>query len=184
MTESDTLPPSEPVVPPQPRRGPRGVDELKLELTRVRLKSLICTLMDSDVDAASPAQTILPTYVGELVEGSMAEDGFQARVSWSSRSDVLTVTGSHVLTFSVGVPPFDESDARYYSEINSVILAYPYIRQIIDDLSVKCLGRNLMIPTLDVPRFVQERRKALGEASRKQEPSAQPPASGNGDEGT
>ena len=114
----------------------------------------------------------------------MAEDGFQATVSWSSGPGVLTVTGAHVLTFSVGAPPFAEYDAKYYSEINSVILAYPYIRQIIDDLSVKCLGRNLMISTLDVPRFVQERMKAWREASTQQDPSSQPPASGISDEGT
>ncbi len=184
MTENDMPPPSEAVIPPQPLRRPRGVDDLKLELTRVRLKSLICSLMASDADPSSPTQTISPKYSGELVEGSMDEDGFKATVSWSSGPGVLTVTGTHVLTFSVGTPPFDEFDAKYYSEINSVILAYPYIRQIIDDLSVKCLGRNLMIPTLDVPRFIRERRKALGEASRKQESTAQPPVSGNRDEGT
>jgi hypothetical protein len=184
MTESNMPPPSEPVAPPQLLRRPRGVDELKLELTRVRLKSLLCSLMKSDADEPSPVETVVPTCRGELVEGSMAEDGFQAMVSWFLGPGVLNVTGAHVLTFSVGTPPFDESDAKYYSEINSVILAYPYIRQIIDDLSVKCLGRNLMIGTLDVPRFVQERTRALREASRHQEPSSQPPASGNGDEGT
>jgi hypothetical protein len=114
----------------------------------------------------------------------MAGEGFRATVSWSLDADGITITGAYVLTFLIGALPFDEYDAKYYSQTNSVILVYPYIRQIIDDLSVKCLGRNLMVRTLDVPKFVQERMKALMESNKQQEPSSQVPASGNGNEGT
>jgi hypothetical protein len=181
MTESDTPFPAEPPAPIQRPRVTKSVGAANLELRTIRLDSLICTLVSSNAEVYA-AEIVKPDCKGELVGDSMDEDGFRARVSWSLGSGGLAVTGAHILTFSVGTPPFEESDAKYYSEINSVILAYPYIRQIIEDLSVKCLGRNLMISTLDVPRFVQERMKALMESSRPQEPASQLPASVNGDE--
>lgn len=125
----------------------------------------------------------MPECKGELVDGSLSDEGFRARVSWSVRAGRLAITGAHVLTFSVGMPSFAERDARYYSVINSVILAYPYIRQVIDDLSVKCLGGNLIVRTLDVPKFVQERTKTFLKLQELQGSPEQTSASGNGDEG-
>jgi len=184
MTDSDMPSPSEPPTPSQPFRWPKSVSEAKLELVRVRLASLICTVLQANAEVPPPNQIVAPTCRGELVDGSMAGEGFRATVSWSLDADGITITGAYVLTFLIGALPFDEYDAKYYSQTNSVILVYPYIRQIIDDLSVKCLGRNLMVRTLDVPKFVQERMKALMESNKQQEPSSQVPASGNGNEGT
>jgi len=60
--------------------------------------------------------------------------------------------------------PIAEDDAKYYAEINAVILVYPYLRQLIDDLSTKSLGRSIMIPPLDVPRFTEDRRNEKQES--------------------
>lgn len=134
-----------------------SVSDCGLRLTKVRLLSLICT--PGDMRGDIPPATL--KCQGELREGSLDENGFLSVVSWSlefpkGAASPISISGRHELTFTVKEPIAD-SVAKYYSEINSVILVYPYIRQIIDELTVKCLGRNVMIRPLDVPKFVKEK---------------------------
>ena len=133
-----------------------AVTSCGLELTEVRLFSLICIPGTISEDIPTTANL---KREGDLVPGSLTATGFRASVSWSvefptDTTPPIKISGKHTLTFTVK-KPISETAAKYYAEINSVILVYPYLRQLIDDLSVKSLGRNIMIRPLDVPKFVQ-----------------------------
>lgn len=124
-------------------------------LTRVRLRSIVCAAGEVS-DEKAIAGELAPE--GELIEGSYSDVGFRALVSWSveppeGTRPPVTISGRHELTFTIK-KPISASDAEYYAEINSVILVFPYIRQLVEDMSVRSLGRSVMIPPLDVPQFV------------------------------
>lgn len=161
--------PNKGAIPEQPRRAaafrPVSVSNCGLALKDVRLVSLVCSAVATQEGEPLVADLLCR---GALVKGSVTATGFHASVSWAlsfpdGSKQPISISGKHELIFSVkkAITP---DDARYYSEVNSVILAYPYLRQLIDDLSTKSLGRNVMIPPLDVPRFVTERSKAMLEA--------------------
>ena len=132
-------------------------------LRRVRLLTVLCAPGDGDPDRPPPGSL---NVSGTLKSND--ENGFLATVSWSLRfperaDSPITISGKHQLDFTV-TRPIAEDDAKYYAEINAVILVYPYLRQLIDDLSTKSLGRSIMIPPLDVPRFAEDRRNEKQES--------------------
>jgi len=94
-----------------------------------------------------------------LVEGSLEKAeyrGFAATVRWSTKfpeEAPVKISGVHRLVFAV-TRPINSDDAEYYSQINSVILLYPYLRQLVDELSAKSLGRSVMTRPLDVVQHV------------------------------
>ncbi len=144
--------------PGQPRPTPiSSVDECGLKLTAVRLVLLICNANEA---AGRPPASAELDRDATLVGKSVTPDGFKALVSWAVKfpEDIqtLTLSGQHELAFSVD-RVISEAHARYYAEVNSVILAYPYIRQLVYDLSAKSLGQNVMIRPLDVPAFVRKK---------------------------
>lgn len=148
--------------PAEPRRA-ASVTECGLELKQVKLLFLFCVPGKESQNV--PAATVECT--GQLLAESLGTDGFTAEVSWTlafpdKETAPITISGKHQLVFSID-KPIMTSDATYYSEINAVVLVYPYIRQIIEDLTVKSLGRNVLIPALDVPKWVRQQaaRKSL-----------------------
>ena len=161
---SETPPSEQDITPPRPWQ-PVSVAVCKLELKNVRLRRLVCMLGDAQ-------ETIPPAKVecrGSLVEESLLESGFHADVTWTldfhtDQSSPISIIGTHRLAFSV-VRRITKEDAEYYSETNAAILVYPYIRQIVDDLTSKSLGRSIIIPPLDVPKWI----KAVANKRREKE---------------
>ncbi len=139
---------------------PPSVSECGLQLVKVRLVSVILGRGD---DAGDPPVIATLNCVGVLAEGSLIETGFRALVTWSVdfpdgvRSPV-SMSGKHELEFTVK-EALSQASAEYYAEVNSVVLLYPYVRQLVDELTVKSLGRNVMIRPLDVPQFVTGRTR-------------------------
>jgi preprotein translocase subunit SecB len=140
-----------------PPPTPSSVTQCGLELTEVRLLSLICS-RHGGVSGNTPSTANLKCN-GIYVPDSLTDTDFRALVSWSvdfpeGTKSPIAISGQHALVFTVK-DAINEITAEYYAKINSVILIYPYLRQLIDELSVKSLGRNIMIRPLDVPKFVQ-----------------------------
>jgi preprotein translocase subunit SecB len=80
-------------------------------------------------------------------------------VTWTVKfTDVsdppVSISGQHELAFTGD--EVDAFSARYYAELNSVILVYPYVRQLVDDLTSKALGYSVILRPLDVPARVAE----------------------------
>ena len=126
---------------PVPPKRPASVSDIGLELTNIRLRFLIC--IPGNEQQQIPPATV--EHTGKLVADSLNPSGFIAEVTWNlafpdKDNAPISITGKHYLTFSTS-KPIDPSDAIYYSEINAVILAYPYLRQIIEELTTKCLGQ-------------------------------------------
>ncbi len=159
------------------------VSQCGLQLTKVRLVMLMCTPGESTVEVPPMADL---NYEGKLVKSSLKETSFQAIVTWSlcfpeGVAAPVAISGRHELTFLLN-KQISENDASYYAETNSVILVYPYLRQLIDDLSIKSLGRSIMILPLDVPQFVTDQMM-------KRQPTKEPQTQGvetdpDGKEGT
>lgn len=157
---------------PLPQTGQNGplataasvkkVSDCRLGLTWVRLRFLICTTADGSSEMPHQAGVDIK---GELVQSSLTPSGFAALITWSVRFlDVsmppVSISGQHELAFSgEGI---NDNTASYYAQVNSVILAYPYVRQVIDDLTMRTLGRGILIPPLDVPARVAQYRASLG----------------------
>ena len=158
------------IPPARVSRGPVSVGKCGLVLNDVRLQMLMVTRGDPGVDVPSKADV---KYEGKLVEESLGPRGFQSVVRWSLVCDPapnpVAISGWHELSFSLE-KAISEEDARYYAEINAVVLVYPYLRQLIEDLTAKSLGRSIMLKTLDVSSFVSEQQARRREAS---EPQAQ-----------
>ena len=132
----------------------KSVTECKLQLVRVRLQMLFCATTDASVETPHRGEIDIR---GELVQQSFSATGFRATVTWQLKlpdlaTSPLNITGQHELAFTCD--GIDEPSARYYAEVNSVVLAHPYVRQTIDDVASKTLGRILIIPPLDVPKLV------------------------------
>ncbi len=94
-----------------------------------------------------------------LAKSTFNETGFTAKIVWKTRfpegqSAPINIQGEHQLRFSA--KGINLESASYYAETNGVVLAYPYIREFVSDLSFRCLGRNIMIRPLDVPAFISE----------------------------
>ena len=140
-----------------PQSSPAAVSECGLVLVRVRLSGVVCLPGAPGLEAIpGPARL---ECTGALVDESRSPAGFSAVVSWSVAfpADLkpLTISGQHVLTFTLASPVSEET-ASYYAKVNSIVLAHPYIRQIVDDLSVKTLGQSIVVEILDVPKFICE----------------------------
>jgi hypothetical protein len=148
-----------------PRAFAKPVDEVGLRVASVRLPFLLCTAESGQGDKQRQAQIeFRDDGHGRLVSDSLVEDRFEAEVSWSVDGVDITVTGTHRLQFTVD-KPIDEDDAHYYAEINAVILVYPYIRQIVDEMAVRAMGKNLLIRPLDVPEFMRTQLRRICLAS-------------------
>jgi len=162
----DTQPAAGPV-PPQPTSHVVTVDGCGLQMSRLRLKFLFCSPGQgrlSDVELATVKAS------GRLVPNSHNEVGFLAAVTWSlvfepeGIQPPIAISGEHEVQFGTTIP-IDYNSAQYYADINSVILIYPYLRQLISDLAIRSLGQCLIVRPLDVPRFVRERTQARAHAS-------------------
>ncbi len=134
-----------------------SVTDLGLSLVKVQMTSLLCLVEQTE-------QTCLPLggdlrQEGRLMPGSLSPSGFRSEISWTlewpgMEKKPLSLAGKHVLIFSTSRPA-TENDAKFYSQVNSVILIHPYLRQLIEDVSYRCLGQSIMVRTLDVPGFVR-----------------------------
>ena len=147
------------------------VTELALGLDSITRQSLMLTCAGSRRPSDYTPDPLVPK--GALVSGSVHDRGFRAIVSWALRLPEeaglpLAITGKHELEFSVGRRP-NSRTAEYYAEVNAVILAYPYIRELIGNLSSRALGRSIVLPPFDVPGFVEEWR-ARSRAAAQEEP--------------
>lgn len=134
------------------------VTESGLRVVEIRLRSLVCVVGET---TGALAPTLEVRSRGSLVPESTTPTGFKSMVSWSleypdGTPPPISISGKHELTFTVE-KQIRDADRDYYAEVNGVILVFPYLRQLIDDLTVKCLGRNILIAPLDVPRFTQQR---------------------------
>lgn len=158
MTSENTPPDAAPEEAPASKTaGPVSVSKCGLELVSVRLRLLVVAPGDPHEDIPPTANI---TRQGLLVPDSHTPEGFRAAVSWALEypegvTPPITITGKHELVLSLK-EAISPQDAEYYAEVNAVIFAFPYVRQLIDDLTAKSLGRNIMIRPLDVPQFVQE----------------------------
>ena len=133
-----------------------SVSECALVLTSIQIRTLVCSCKEPH-----PERTLTGDVKpeGTLIPDSLTATGFRSLVVWRlafpNEEQPLQLAGQYELTFTVS-KPVQIATAEFYAEINSVILAYPYIRQLVDDLSVKSLGQNVRVPPLDVPKFVNE----------------------------
>ena len=141
-----------------------SVHEIGLRLTAIRLRLLMC----APGDVASGRHRVADLVCkGALVADSLEDTGFLSEVTWQvsfPKSTPVRINGRHELRFAVS-RAIDEYSARYYAEVNSVVFAYPYVRQLVSDLSVKSLGTNILIRPLDVPAFLREREKGQAKDS-------------------
>jgi len=154
MNQAEQQPVSNP--PAKTRKIYRAisVDKCHLRFVQLRLRYLACVPGDS-MDVYPPA---LLKFEGHLL--NQADCQFISEIKWSlqfpeDQPAPISISGKHHAVFATDVP-ISKLDARYYAEVNAVILAFPYLRQLVDDLAVKSLGRNIMIPPLDVPKWSVE----------------------------
>ena len=158
--------------PREPLRRIPTVEECGLKLSKLRLVSLIC-VSGARMEPLPAVASI--DCEGKLVEETLGPDGFQAVIEWSvsfaEPKAPISITGKHELTFTV-TSKIEQEAADYYSRTNGLILAYPYIRQIIDDLSVKSLGQGILVPLLDVPGWVKKVRQERAEETARREEEA------------
>ena len=149
---------------PPKTQGPASVTDCDLRLSAIKLKTLMLVRASGDPLASEgkpPPAYVEPT--GRLA--SKTDSAFTAEVDWSlfvdtgSSSLPLILKGTHEVEFSVGAG-VSAATVQYYAEINSVILAFPYIRQVVDDLCLKTFGRGYLIRPLDVPAFINKLRAA------------------------
>ena len=159
-------------------RSPRpvSVTQCGLALRDVRLAMLLCAPGEGR-DTSVPGS--VPNPQGRLVAGSLESNGFTAEVTWTLQfpkesSPPVNITGKHDLTFSVQ-QPIGPTDAAYYAEVNAVILAFPYIRQVIQDLTAQAIGRAVIVPPLDVPKWVAEQVAAWAKRRAEQDRDAGEP---------
>ena len=136
-----------------------SVSECGLRLLEVRLRFLICTPGDEGAEST----VALAACEGTLKDSSITGSGFQSIVAWSlgfpdGVRPPIAVSGKHELIFGTSKPLSPEA-ASYFAKVNSVILAFPYVRHLIDFVSVNATGRNLMVLPLDVPSFVVRTRE-------------------------
>ena len=160
--------------PPKPRRA-SSVGDLGLSVVRVQMTSVLCLLEQAEQLSLIPSAVGMH-HEGKLVPGSRTPSGFRAEISWAIEipKRPLTIAGKHVVVYATARPA-TTADAEFYSQVNAVVLAHPYIRQLVDDLSAKCLGQSVMVDTLDVLDFV---KKAT---AKFQEGQSQAQAAGTGD---
>ena len=170
MSESNDAPPPAPeeqAAPPRPVQDRLiPVDECELVLAQVRLGCVECAPAGQSTE---PQSSVTLECRGEL-EPKQEDNRFRATVSWAvpEGSLPLVIHGKHVMIFEHNAK-LNSISAEYYARINSVILAYPYIRQTVDDLVVKT-GQRLVVLPLDVPGFVRReqelwRRRASEESA-------------------
>ena len=135
------------------------VSECGLRFEKARLVMLVCAQGESPKGRPRVANL---ECQGSLVEDSLTDTGFRAQVTWHldfPRVTPLRMNGRHELTFAV-TKAIDEYSAGYYAEVNSVVLIYPYIRQLVDEMTVRSLGHNIMVRPLDVPDFLRKYRES------------------------
>ena len=109
---------------------------------------------------------------------SRKEMEFTSEVTWgiearSERAETARVGGVFRLRFA-HKPGLPDEGARYYAGLNSVILAYPYIREAVSRLTADMLGETLVIDPLDVPSFVRDQLKPPADAGRAGAEGARP----------
>ena len=164
MKNESSLTPAEdqaaPALPTPARLSPVSVTQCGLRLTSVRLMMVVCAPGDEGADVSAEAEL---QCEAALVEDSLREGGlgFDATVNWSTKfsgAPPIKISGVHRLSFGVR-EAVDQDSVEYYSQINSVILLYPYLRQLVDDLSAKSLGCTIMTRPLDVVRFIVDRER-------------------------
>ena len=147
---------------------PTPVSACALEMRRVKLVFLLCSpgeaeICDREIAYVEPK--------GRLLEDTFDETGFSASVDWSLKfpegvAPPIVISGTHQVEFGVNSSvPYDT--AKYYAETNSVVLLYPYLRQLISDLTVRGLGRSIMIRPLDVPKFIMKQQRERREERRR-----------------
>jgi preprotein translocase subunit SecB len=146
--------------PPQVKRVHIStVTDLGLSLVRVQLTSVLCMIEQAEQLSLMPSVAEIKSE-GKLSDGALTNSGFRAEVNWSinlpgAEKKPFSLAGKHAVVFST-TRPATPSDADYYSRVNAVILLHPYLRQLVEDLSAKCLGQSIMLKTLDVIDFVKK----------------------------
>ena len=151
------------VTPPKAAPSIPQVTECGLELERVRLVRLICQPGPEPLlDEPSCLRALLNPTAELAQECAFPTAAFEADVSWIVEFDAdpppIRISGVHRLRFRATKKDLSEPAVDYYAQINSVILAYPYLRQLVDDICMRCLGQGIAINPLDVPSFVRSGR--------------------------
>ena len=142
----------------KPRRAPiASVTDLGLSLVKVHLTSILCIVEQAEQLSLPPADL---RHEGKLLPNSLSPNGFRTEVSWfldipGIEKKPISIAGKHVVQFSTSRLA-TKRDAEFYSQINAIILLYPYLRQLVDDLSAKSLGQSIIVSTLDVLGFVKK----------------------------
>lgn len=160
----------------EPPRHVQSVEECQLQLTRVRLVSLMCMRVANGGPAPKVADV---KHTEALIPDTFGAHGFKAAVDWSlefpedSQKPPIIISGRYEVEFSVG-KEIEKMTAHYYARTNSLVLAYPYIRQLVDELTASSLGQNIMTRPLDVPAWVKEAgEKYLEEMAEREEEARQ-----------
>ena len=166
MNDADGTESPEPA--PAPRKGPPlvpSVTKCGLILQTVRLVRLICQPCPKQLSPESPPLSAEVVLTAELFSNTPSAfentpSTFEADVLWNvdfGDDPPMRIDGVHRLSFST-TTMLEEPAVQYYAQINSAVLAYPYLRQLVDDICMRSLGQCTALKPLDVPKFVLSQR--------------------------
>lgn len=154
---------TKPVMPPSP---PKTWDVTKFAL---RLDALI--LQDMHLDHVHIDDTPIPASkldsTSTLVTDSIDDTSFSVRLSWNvlfedGKDKPFSLSGEHLLKFK-HKEGLSAEGALYYATVNTLIFAYPYLRQLVNEIASWTVGKSLILEPLDVPLYVREREKVFRE---------------------
>lgn len=156
---------------------PWTVTKFNLRLSRLMLERLS---LDEVNRGAPPPELATLEMRGRLLE--QHERGFSCSLEWVLQFPgagpwPAALCGKHRLEFA-HEPGLPEKGAIYYAMVNSIILAYPYVRELVSDITCRVLGQAVIVAPLDVPKFVIERDKEFRQSIRRGD--GQEPAPNNG----
>lgn len=143
-----------PVVPTPPRKT-WNVTEFVLRLDALLLQDMELGGVHIDVDPMPAAKLECDSV---LVPGSRGDTSFEVRLKWQVIFDgdeekPFDLSGCHLLKFG-HKKDLSEEGASYYAIVNSFVFAYPYLRQIVNEIASWTVGKALILEPLDVPAYV------------------------------
>ncbi len=156
MTESPDQPASQ--TSADTKTGRETAPELAWDVTRYQI--IIARLWVESVHLASTedAPDAIPGQAPDVSgrAGQSRDESFMAYVDWTLRVATPRPFRAHgTLAMEFAHKPGLQSEAvEYYSQVNAPILAYPYIRQLVVQLTCGRESGPVVVKPLDVPRFV------------------------------
>lgn len=152
------------VIPPSPPKT-WDVTQFALRLDTLLLQEMKLDGVHTGVDPM-PAAKLDSTP--SLVPGSWGDTSFEVHLRWEvlfegDEQRPFGLSGCHLLKFrhKEGLP---EEGASYYAMVNSFIFAYPYLRQLVNEIASWAIGKALILEPLDVPKYVRDQVKVFREA--------------------